>query len=54
MCVLCRVERWNRRGLHAGQQKKIVHVASKIVRFLLREATGAGIYEVLGLAVGVV
>ena len=33
----------------------IVHAASKIVLFLLREATDAGIYEVLvGLAVGAV
>ena len=30
-----------------GQQKEIIHAASKIVRFLLCEATGAGIYEVL-------
>jgi len=37
-----------------GQQKKIVHATSKIVHFLLREVTGVGIYEVLGLAVGVV
>ena len=38
-----------------GQQKKIVHAASKIVRFLLREATGVGIYEVLvELGVGAV
>ena len=46
---------WSRRGLHAGQQKKIVHAASKIVRFLLRESSGAIIYEVLiGLVVGAV
>ena len=32
-----------------------IHAASKIVHFLLREATGAGIYEVLiRLAVGAV
>ena len=38
-----------------GQQKKIVYVASKIVRFLLREATIAGMYKVLvGLAIGAV
>ena len=34
-----------------GQQKKIVHAASKIVRFLLCEAIGAGIYEVLQVGV---
>ena len=38
-----------------GQQKKIVHAAFKIVHFLLREATGARIYEVLvRLVVGAV
>ena len=47
MCVLCGVKIWSRHGLHTGQKKKIVNAASKIVPFLLREVTGAGIYEVL-------
>ena len=38
-----------------GQQKKIVHAASKIVHFLLREAIDVRIYEILvGLIAGAV
>ena len=42
-------------GLEHSEELFRVHAASKIVHFLLREATGAGIYEVLiKFAVGAV
>ena len=42
-------------GLEHADELFEIHVASKIVHFLLCEATNAGIYEVLvGLAIGAV